>query len=453
MEIERLNEIIKSGESQDIEFKQSLHSSQDISKLMCGFANTFGGVLVVGVNSKSEVVGLKKDLDFMQQRISSAAQAVSPPLMPSVELHEIKGKKVIVAVVQKAIDGAFHTFQGVLYARVGSTLKKMEGTQILEFLRGKNILCYDETLTQAGIEQLDELKIRGYLSMRKQTDYLQKHSVLDFLRNMELAKPNGELLLKNTASMFFAKDPIRFHPQMELKLVRFDGTEPIKIVSHELVQSNPIEAIDKAVSFLKSNIPKKIEVGEDARRREKYEIPLDAVREAVVNAVAHRDYFSKDSIQAYLFTDRLEITNPGSIPADLPRELFGTLSVQRNPLTYRILRDFGYIEGLGSGIPRMINAMREAGLEDPEFGIYARFFRITLKNNKDNNKPVIEYEDLNERQIRALKFLEETGILKTKNYMEINKVSYFTAIKDIKIMIDKKFIQKKGKYRGAYYTK
>ena len=453
MEKDRLIEILHSGETQDVEFKESLHSFQDFSKLMCGFANTFGGVIIVGVNRKGEAVGLKKDLDILQQKISSAAQAVSPPLTPTVEIDEIEGKKIVVTVIQKAIDGVFHTYQGIIYARVGSTLKKMEGNQILEFLRGKNILCFDENPNNAKVEDLDLEKIWEYLSLRKQTDYLQNHSVEDFLRNMELAKANGEIMLKNAASMFFAKDPIRFHPQMELKLVRFDGIEPVKIISHELVQSNPIEAIEKAVSFIKSNISREIEITGEAKRKEYFQYPLDVIREAIINAVAHRDYFSKDSIQAYLFTDRLEITNPGSIPADLPKELFGTLSVQRNPITYRILRDFGYIEGLGSGIPRMINAMREAGLEDPEFNIYPRFFRIIIKNKKIREKTGKKQENLNKRQINALKYLEKNKILKTKIYMDINKVSYFTSINEIKKMIKKGYLEKKGTYRGTYYTK
>lgn len=451
MNKEQILKIIESGESQEVELKESFHSSQDISKLMCGFANTYGGVIFLGVNNKKEVIGLKEDPDKIQQKISSSAQAVSPPILPAIEVHEINNKKIIAVVLQRAIDGTFHTFQGVIWARVGSTLKKIEGNQIVEFLRGKQILCFDEMPSDAKIEDIDTEKIKEYLKIRKQTDFFRAHSVEDFLISTRLATKNGEFKIKNSALLFFAKNPIFFNPQIELKLVRFDGKEPVKIISHELIQSDLIEAIEKAISFVKNNIQKSINIKSEARREENYVYPLDVIREAIVNAVAHRDYFSKDSIQIYIFVDRIEITNPGSLPQGLPRELFGTLSVQRNPLTYKILRDYGYVEGLGSGIPRMINSMRENGLTDPEFGIYEQFFRVILRNKVSNLKPIAQYSDLNERQIKAIEFLKQNKSLKTKMYMKINNVSFGTARLDINELIKFGYLKKIGSYRGAYY--
>ena len=179
---------------------------------------------------------------------------------------------------------------------------------------------------------------------------------------------------------------------------------------------------------------------------------MDVVREAIVNAVAHRDYFSRDSIQIYLFSNRIEITSPGSLPVGLTKELFGALSVRRNPIVYRLLRDYEYVEGLGSGVPRMINGMREQNLKDPVFGIYEHFFRVILYNEKSELKPVDGLEDLNERQQRAVEFLRKNTSLKTKTYMEMNKTSYGTANKDIAEMLKFKYIKKVGEYRGAYYV-
>src|SRR3989338_6690013 len=154
---------------------------------MCGFANTYGGVILLGVNSKKEVVGIKENADEIQQRLSSSAQAVSPPILPNIETHEINNKKVIITIIQRAIDNTFHTFQGVIWAKVGSTLKKVEGNQIVDFLRGKQILCFDETISNAKIEDIDSKKITEYLAFRKQSDYFKSHSVEDFLISMKLA--------------------------------------------------------------------------------------------------------------------------------------------------------------------------------------------------------------------------------------------------------------------------
>lgn len=452
MDINQILKIIESGETQEVELKESLHSFQDFSKLMCGFANTYGGVILIGVNNKKEIVGIKDNLDGIQQKLSSAAQAVSPPIFPSIETHKIKGKNIITIVIQQAIDSTFHSFQGVIWVRIGSTLKKIEGNQIVDFLRGKQILCFDETISNAKSEDLDINKIKEYLNIRKQSDYFKSHSTEDFLLSMKLATKNGDFKIKNSALLFFAKDPISFNSQIEIKAVRFDGTEPVKIVAHELIQSDLIESIEKSLSFVKNNISKSIKIKAEAKREEKYQYPLDVIREAIVNAVAHRDYFSKDSIQIYIFSDRIEITNPGSLPKGLPKELFGTLSVQRNPLTYRILRDYGFVEGLGSGVPRMINSMREYGLSDPEFGIYEHFFRAILRNKSSELKPIKRYRDLNERQVKTLEFLKKNKSIKTKTYMKINRVSFGTARLDINEMLKFGYLKKVGVFRGVYYV-
>src|SRR3989338_1296711 len=452
METGQLLEVIESGETQEVELKQSFHSSQDFSKLMCGFANTQGGMIIVGVNAKKVIIGIKEDVDELQQKISASAQAVSHPLVPDIQVHTIEGKKIVAVVIQKAIDNTFHTFQGAIYVKVGSTLKKFEGNQLVDFLRSKQILCFDEISSDATLDDLDVGKIKEYLKTRNQEDFLKQNSVENFLLSSKLATKNGNLNIKNATALFFTKEPEKFFPQIEINIAQFDGVEPVKIISHQLIQSDPVSSIEKSLSFLKNNLSKSIQITDKSRRQEKFEYPLEVIREAIVNTIAHRDYFSRDSIQIYLFSNRIEITSPGSLPIGLTKELFGALSVRRNPIVYRLLRDYEYVEGLGSGVPRMINGMREQNLKDPVFGIYEHFFRVILYNEKSELKPVDGLEDLNERQQRAVEFLRKNTSLKTKTYMEMNKTSYGTANKDIAEMLKFKYIKKVGEYRGAYYV-
>ena len=451
MDKDQILEVIESGETQEVELKQSFHSSQDFSKLICGFANTYGGMVIVGVDAKKNSVGIKDDIDQLQQKISAAAQAISPPIVPQIRVYTIEGKNIIAVIVQKAIDNTFHTFQGVVYVKVGSTLKKIEGNQLVDFLRSKQILSFDEIASDATIKDIDTEKIKEYLKVRGHEDFLKHKSVENFLISSKLASKNGSLKIKNAGLLFFGKEPAEFFPQIEIKLAQFDGIEPVKIISHQMFQDDPVSSIEKSLSFVKKNLTKSIEITDKAKREEKHEYPIDVVREAIVNAVAHRDYFSKDSIQIYLFSNRIELTSPGSLPIGLPRELFGTLSVRRNPIIYRLLRDYGYVEGLGSGVPRMINSMREQGLKDPEFGIYEHFFRIVLYNQKGKQKTIEDYSDLNERQKKVIEFLKKHKSIKTKKYMEINNTSFGTAITDINELLKFTYVTKVGSYRGAYY--
>lgn len=447
MDSEQLSKIIAVGETQEVEFKESVHSYQELSKHMCALANREGGLILIGVSAAKEPVELKEDLDKLQQKIAAAARAVAPPIVPTIDVLTFKGKKIIAITIQKATDSTYHTYDGAIYSKIGSTLHKFDGPAITEFLRLRQILSFDETISNAKVTDLDHQKITDYLNLRKQQDYLGSHSVKDFLVSTQLATMDGELKIKNAALLFFAKNPMQFNPQMEIKMVRFAGNEPVNIASHELIQATLIEAIDRAMAFTKSNIAKGIAVGSHAKSEETYAYPLQVIRESIVNAVAHRDYFSKDAVQIYIFDDRLEITNPGSIPNALPKELFGTLSVQRNPLTYRILRDFNYVEGLGSGVPRMRARMREQGLDDPEFGIYPHFFRVTLKGRKSKAP-----EGLNKRQLTGFMFMKNNKSMKMADYIKLTKVSFGTARNDINDMIKQGYVKRVGKFRGAYYT-
>ncbi len=453
MEVNQIISIIEGGETQEVEFKQSFHSAQEVSKAICSFANTFGGIVLIGVSDKKEILGVSSDTDTLQQQVSAANQSVLPTPLISVEVHKVKDKTILAVIVQKSPDNSYHTFHGAIYVRVGSTTKRIDGQTHLEFLRNRQILSFDESYeTTFNLEDIDLEKIKEYLRVRKQEKYLENHTVQEFLLSNKLASRNGELRIKNPVILLFAKNTVQYFPQIEIKLVQFSGTEAVNILSHKLVQESLPQAINQAIAFVEKHLTKSIEVIGAPKRVEKTEYPLNVVREAVVNAIAHRDYFSRDSVQIYIFDDRIEITNPGSLPNALPKEMFGTISVQRNPITYRFLRDMGYVEGLGTGIPRMKNAMRQAGLSDPEFKITESFFRIVLYNAKGSKKPIESLKDLNERQKKALEYMKKHKSLKAQTYVELNRVSYATAVNDINEMITFGYLKKVGAYRGAYYV-
>jgi ATP-dependent DNA helicase RecG len=188
------------------------------------------------------------------------------------------------------------------------------------------------------------------------------------------------------------------------------------------------------------------------RREDTYEYPPKVIREAITNAITHRDYFNINSVQVSIFDDRIEIVNPGGLPKGLSEQLFGTISVQRNRLTYRILRDMNYIEGLGLGISRMRNEMRHAGLFEPEFLHTDYFFRITLRNMKSRIKPIDGLKDLNERQVRAIEYLRTNKTIKTQQYAKMSRISITMALLDLKELLNHNYLKKVGSFRGAYYV-
>lgn len=445
--------LMKNGESQEIEFKEGCPSNFEISETLCAFANTDGGYFIFGVNKKGEVKGLTCNLDRFQQDVSNANQAIHSLPIISTNCFDIEGKKIVVVQVNKANDKNAHTFKGVIYVRIGSTTKRLEGQSLFDFLKNKQILCFDEQDSLAKLADLDEEKIKHYLKKREQENYFDFNSLSDFITSNLLGRINENTILKNAAALFFSKEPHKWFPQSEIRVVKFDGTQPINVLAQKDFTSNPIDDIEEALAFIKQRVSKKFIIAEDSPRRvEMYEYPILALREAVVNAVVHRDYFSYDSIQINMFDDRIEISNPGGLPSGLTKEFFGKRSVRRNPITYRLLRDCKFIEGLGMGIPKMINEMRKFGLRDPEFNFEGGFFAVTLKNAKSVVKPIEGLNDLNSRQLLAIEYLRQNNTLKSKTYANMNNVSLPIAVKDLNELVKFKYVKKIGIYRGAYYT-
>lgn len=452
MKKEEIESYIINGENQEIEFKKGCPANHEISQIICAFANTDGGYLILGVSEKSQIIGLSCDLDKLQRDISNANQEIHSPPIISTKIFDFDSKKVIVIKISRANDKNAHTYKGAVFVRIGSTIRKLEGQALFDFLKNKQILCFDEQDSIAKIEDLDEQKISKYLSKRNQENYLKISSIEDFIKSNLLGRINGKTTIKNVASLFFSKDPYKWHPQNEIRVIVFEGIKPIKVISQRDFKEDPIQNIEQTISFIRQKISKRFIIPDDSPKRiEINEYPLEAIREAVINAVAHRDYYSYDSIQINIFDDRIEINNPGGLPEGLTREFFGKRSVRRNPLTYRILRDTNYVEGLGTGIPKMINEMRKAELKDPEFEFEGGFFVVTFRNLKSTIKPIEGLSDLNERQIKALDFLRQNKVIKSKIYANINNISIPVALKDIADLIKFGYLKKIGKYRGAHY--
>ena len=206
MKKEQILELIKNGENQEVEFKEGCPSYSEISETLCAFANTDGGYFIFGVNKKGEVKGLACNLDRFQQDISNANQAVHSAPIISTTTFDIEGKKILVVQVNRANDKNAHTFKGVIYVRIGSTTKRLEGQSLFDFLKNKQILCFDEQDSEAKISDLDEEKIKQYLKKREQDNYLKSNSIKDFISSNMLGKINGEIKIKNVAVLFFSKE-------------------------------------------------------------------------------------------------------------------------------------------------------------------------------------------------------------------------------------------------------
>lgn len=433
-------------ESQGLEFKEKVENFRAVSKVACAFANAFGGKIVIGIDNKGNAIGVPEaEIDSLQQRLEGAIQLVSPVPFHKILVEDRDGKKTIQVEVYQIGQGSFCTFTGIVYYRTGSINSKLEGKTLQDYLIRRHILSFDESKSRAKLEDIDAGKLSEFLKKRSPNVKFEENKLPDYLLNLGLAQRNGELWVKNTAVLFFAKEPSRFLPQSEVKLAKFAGTQPVEILDSKFVALTLLENIREAEDFIRKNtrVAAKIDALE---RKQVPEYPLVVIREALVNAFTHRDYFSCDAVQVNVFEDRVEFINPGTLPSGLSMQLLGTLSVQRNPVTYRIMRDLNFVEGLATGIPRMRSAMQEFSLPQPIFEELGSFFRVTLFNKNRANAGAVS-----ERQKRALAYLEKNASISSKTYEKMTSLSHPIAVADLNDLVAKGHLVRVGKTRGAYY--
>ena len=436
------------AESQGLEFKREVTNFMDISKAACAFANASSGRIIVGVGNDGKAHGVpEKEIDLLQQRLEGAIQKISPVPFHKISIEEREGKTVVVAEIYQIGEGSFCTFGGIVYYRSGSLNAKLEGKTLQDYMVKRRILYFDESVSKAGLADVDPEKLRIYLKRRTPSIEFEEKKVEDHLSNLGLLQKNGETYLKNAGVLFFSKEPARFIQQNEMKLVRFKGKDAVDIIDSRFVNVTIPDNVKEAEDFLRKNTRTAFKI-EKVERVEVPEYPQKVVREALVNAIVHRDYFSRDAIQINIFDDRMEFINPGSLQSGLSVQILGSLSIQRNPLVYRLMRDLGLVEGLATGIPRMRAGMKEAGLPEPIFEELGNFFRVTLYNKKP---PIAGVH--NERQKKALSYLEKNPSISSKTYMKLGGVSHPMAVADLNKLCAMGAVRKVGKTRGAYYVR
>ena len=331
---------------------------------------------------------------------------------------------------------------------------------LVDFLREKGIVgrhAFDSSVCEdAGFGDIDKDKIKRFLQIaRNQRNFpLDVDTpVKDVLIHLNLLK-SGKLT--NAAILLFGKNPGKFFLQAEVKCIQFPGTEVEKpFTSYHIYNGDLFEQIDKSVAFVLDAIRLPvIQQEHTAQVKRPYEIPVFAIHEAIVNAVAHRDYNTTAGVQVMVFVDRLEIWNSGSLPNQLSIEDLKKphSSHPNNPLLSGILYLSNYVQKAGSGIPEMIKQCRNLDLPEPEFvSIRGVEFRAIMARDIFTEN-MLSKLGLNERQLKAVKYVREKGRITNKGYQEINKVSNKTAYLDLSDIVQRNILMIEGIGRNISYT-
>ncbi len=318
--------------------------------------------------------------------------------------------------------------------------------------------CRPASLDDLAEDALDQY--RAEVAQHRPDSGLDRAEPPQLLQRIGAAvEHRGELVPTLAGVLFFARHPQRFYPSLTLTFLHLAGTEiaqptddkSLYLDNREFSGRIP-DIVEEAWGVLFSKMARR-GVVEGVRRTEEPQYPQAAVREALVNAIAHRDYSRSGSfIQVRLFADRLEVQSPGGLAGGLKVEDLVYEQYTRNPHIMRLLEDYGYVERRGVGIDQMVHAMREANLPEPEFDDRGQSFWVTLRGDPaEARRADLVKLGLNDRQIEAIDVMRERGRLTNREYQKLFDVSERTALYDLSGLVDAGIALAVSSGRGRRY--
>jgi ATP-dependent DNA helicase RecG len=373
MNVVELQNRIARGEDLHTDFKERFDSDRELAKDFVCFANTDGGQLIFGIAKNKRIVGVD-DADWLCAKVDDIAfQHCEPPLTVVQEVVEADGKKIVVANIPKGDQRPYRTKSGQYYIRTTSGCRQASQSELLRLFQATEILYYDETpLPRLELTDLDLNAVELFLEETGQGDL--GVDIERLLRNWRLLSGDHPTI---AGVILFGRRPQQHLPSAQINAFRFPGTESsVDPLDAKELTGRLFDVIDQAQRFLRLHLPVPHEIrGFEPEARP--ELPEEALREAIVNAVAHRDYTVHGPIRLFVFDDRIEIHTPGRAPNTVDEAAMRAgIHVVRNPHIYARLSDAGLVTRAGSGIRRMSRLVREATGRD--IGLDLRDFEVLL---------------------------------------------------------------------------
>lgn len=360
-----------------MEFKKSIPSrASELAEEICAFTNAAGGTLLIGVDDKGKAVGISID-NTGRSRLQHVFNCIEPRIEVITTEVTIDGKTVLCIECKSGKEKPY-TVSGSIIIRNGPNSEKITSVQQMrDFFQHSDRIFFDEALCKKFKypEDFDSEAFHHFLDAAGIQNLLPQQLLLD---NLQLTAGKGQL--KNGAVLLFAKDPQKFHEQAITRCLMFKGTNKTYILDDKVFTGNLVKQYTNAIAYLQQKLNLNYLIEGSGPRREVLEIPEEAFREGLVNALCHRDYYEKGAVtHVEIFDDRVEISNPGGLVHSIAREDFGKKSLSRNPLIFGLFQRMDFVEKVGSGITRIRDEMQNAGLPAPVFsleGIFtAKFYR------------------------------------------------------------------------------
>lgn len=416
-----IQEIITLPEGKTLEFKRDLSSLKPILKTLIAFANTAGGTLLIGRDNDGKIVGVNDVFDAEEKLANAIADSIHPPLMPEIETTSLEGRALIVIRVVHWRGPFYLKAQGPeegVYIRLGSTNRVAGPELTAELKRSISNISFDQ-LPCPGIDvsglDMDRIK-QAFANVDRKIN--QKK-----LETLGILVPYADkLVCSNGGLILFGQNQLRerYFPNTKVRCARFQGTDKVDFIDQYDCEGTIIEAMKEIPSFIRRNTRLAAKI-DQIQRKDVPEYALLAIREVLTNALVHADYSIKGmNPRIAIFSDRLEIENPGMLPFGYTlKEFVAGVSHVRNKVIARVFRELNLMEEWGTGYRRITKVCQAGGYQTPtweELGTAIRvIFKPHLAAQEKIEHPVsAKAKDPTLRQQKILDFLYNKEPLSAK---------------------------------------
>jgi len=437
--ISNLNSVLELGEGQFIEFKESLDKS--FPKEIVAIANASGGVIYLGITDAGVIKGIP-----VTNRLKSQVQDIAYNCDPSIIISLTQVNNVLAIEIKEGTNKPYSCSSG-FFMRMGANSQKMSRDEILALAIKSGKTRYDEQIcNDFDWKDFDNEKFEYYLKLARISNNMPQEEIL---KNLRMLTNEG---LTNAGVLYFAKNPYKYVISSKIRCVHFNDDERIEILDKKVVDRGIIGNIEFAVGYLKERIPVRYEINK-LRRDEFPEYPVEAYREAIVNAIIHFDYFLGDTIAIEKLKSSIIINNKGELL--FPQKDFGKRSEARNRLLADLLSRTELMEKAGTGIKRVTDACFENG-NNCIFEFTDAFWITIHSNSKVADKvadKVVEKvaENLTLNQKTIIELMKQNQYISARELAVAIGISHRKTQENISKLKEIRIIKRIGPAKGGYW--
>lgn len=392
-----LLELINNGENSGIEFKRDVIDNRSLAKELVAFSNLSGGAVLLGVEDDGSISGLSRQ-NLEEWVMTACREKIRPAIIPFFEvIRDVEpGKDVAIVRVAPgfSVHSVWHNSGNTYYIRVGTQSREATPEELSRLFQQRGAFRAElRPVSGAGLADLDLRRLRDYFGRVRQQDTPDENDAVGWntlLLNTELMVEEG---ITVSGLLLFGTSPNRFLPFAGIDAVAFLGAEKDYAARERATLRGPMTPligagglienglVEQALDFIHRNVANKVILEDGVRRVELPAYPSDVLRETVVNALIHRDYLlTSTDIELAIYNDRLEVISPGRLPNGItPARMRTGCRAARNQLIKDVMRDYGYLEHMGMGVPRkMIRGMKVHNGTDPELIETEESFAVRL---------------------------------------------------------------------------